>query len=113
MLNSINSGNRCTQRCEPEMLVLYKSEDKLDKIVLHKSLEGQCEYVMLSKNMVTHCEYCNPLGSNILFMNQYRLLSRYKAQIERYIKLQDTKQLFNMIVGIELNAFLSQFEGKC
>jgi hypothetical protein len=88
-----------------EIFTLYETEDRLERIVLHRSIEQQQEFIILSPSLIIPCEIHNPLGGNILFMNQYHLILRHKRNIQRYLIQEDKLVLFIQILGMSTSDF--------
>jgi hypothetical protein len=88
-----------------ELFKLYESDDKLEKIVLNRSVERQIEYIMLSRGLCVSCEIHNPYGSNILSMDQYHLILRHKRTIQLYQFQECTLELFHRFFGMTTTEF--------
>ena len=88
-----------------ELFKLYESDDKLEKIVLNRSVERQIEYIMLSQSLCVSCKIHNPLGSNLLFKDQYHLILRHKRAIQLYQFQKDTLELFHRFFRMTTTEF--------
>ena len=88
-----------------ELFVLYESEDRLERIVLYRSIERQLEYILMSPTLVRLCEVHNPTGSNILFMHQYHILLMHKRNIQNYLIDKDHLILFHLFFKATTSEF--------
>ena len=88
-----------------ELFVLYESEDRLERIVLYRSIEQQIEYILISPNLVKLCDDYNPTGSNILFIDQYHTILMQKRNIQLYLIEEDNILLFYKFFGMGISEF--------
>lgn len=100
MTNNETSGELVFTGENDEQFILYESENKLEKIVLYRSIESQLEYILMTPNLVRICEIHNPLGCNILFTKQYHFILSHKRNIQLYQSQKDTLELFHIFFGM-------------
>ena len=88
-----------------EVFKLFESDDKREKIILNRSVQQQVEYIMLSPNLSVPCKIHNPLGSNVLSMDQYHLILRHKRSIQLYQMREGTLELFYLFFRMTTSEF--------
>tara|TARA_R110001583_G_scaffold126395_1_gene277936 strand:+ start:581 stop:979 length:399 start_codon:yes stop_codon:yes gene_type:complete len=90
-----------------EVYTLYESNDMLERIIAHRYNLLKTEYILITPSLINACERCNPLGSNILFPEEYPKIAVFRRKIECYQLEKDKLEQFTDFFGITIWQFFN------
>ena len=95
-----------------EVYTLFESDDKIERILVYRNNRMNTEYVMLSPSLVDVCERYNPLGSNIIFPDQYQAINMFKSKVECYQIDKGHLEQFIDFFGVSIAEFFAKYDMK-
>jgi hypothetical protein len=110
-----NANLNCTWSTDEqtdEVYTLFESDDKIERILVYRNNEMNTEYMMLSPSLIKACERYNPLGSNIIFPEQYWVIKEFQRKIEGYQLEKGIIEWFSRFFGVSMSEFFHSIAPK-
>lgn len=91
---------------EHECFVLYASPTSNARIVLHRNMRQQFEYVLISQSLVPESLSGEFFIKNFFMMNEYAVLLHFQLEIVDYLSQCEQQQhLFECFFNMSIDAF--------
>lgn len=106
-----NANLNCTWTTDEktdEVFTLFESDDIIERILVYRNNTMNIEYMMLSASLVNVCERYNPLGSNIIFPEQYQVINVFKSKVECYQTDKGHLEQFINFFGVSIAEFFAE-----
>lgn len=92
-----------------ETYTLFESDDMVERIIVNRNSTLNTEYILLSPSLVHTCESSNPLGSNIVFPDQYQIINMFRRKVERYQNDKESLERFIKFFGVSITDFFAKY----